>query len=336
MCLASTLVRADYKVKVALDSKLKREASWTRKMRKFGLTQSKAIIDSTVDTSNPLTKDSWPDVKRKVKKSLKENTKSKWSEKIAPLVKQGNLFKLIEMSEGDLSWKSFMFNLPKGLLSFATRAAIDVLPTGDNLNTWGKTDAVNCELCGNRSTLLHVLNGCKTALNQGRYTFRHNAIVSYIVKYLKDNVNQDFKVYADIQGCSTTGGTIPANIVATAEKPDIVCVNFSTKSVTILELSVPFESNINNARQYKSNKYGSLANDIESAGFTCNLVCFEVGSRGLITSNNKGQFKKIAKIAQSKRAKDLWAQASRIAVSCSYVIFNARYEKEWFDVNDTF
>ncbi len=83
-------------------------------------------------------------------------------------------------------------------------------------------------------------------------------------------------------------------------------------------------------------KYGSLATDIENAGFKCNLVCFEVGSRGLITKNNKSQFQKIAKIAQSKCAKDLWAQSSRIAISCSYVIFNARYEKEWYDINDTF
>ncbi len=229
-----------------------------------------------------------------------------------------------------------MFNLPKGLLSFATRAAIDVLPTGDNLKTWGKTDAANCELCGNRSTLLHILNGCKTALNQGRYTFRHNAIISHLVKYLRDNVCQEIKVYADIQGCSTTGGTIPASIVTTAEKPDIVCVNGSTKSVTILELSVPFESNINKANEFKTNKYASLVLDIENAGFMCNLICFEVGSRGLITANNKSQFKKIAKIAQSKCAKDLWAQASRIAVSCSYVIFNARYEKEWYNTEDTF
>ncbi len=336
MCLASSLVRADQKVQAALDSKLKREASWTRKMRKFGLVQSKAIIDSVLDISNPPAKESWPDAKKKVKKSLKEMTKSKWSDKIEPLVKQGNLFKLIEMSEGDLSWKSFMFNMPKGLLSFATRAAIDVLPTGDNLNTWGKTDAVNCELCGNRSTLLHVLNGCRTALNQGRYTFRHNAIVSYVVKYLKENVSQEWKVFADIQGCTTTGGTIPADIVPTAEKPDIVCVNHINKSVTILELSVPFESNINNAREYKTNKYASLVTDVEAAGFSCKLICFEVGSRGLITGNNKMQFKKIAKIAQSKKAKDLWAQSSRIAISCSYVIFNARYEKEWYDANNTF
>ena len=89
------------------------------------------------------------------------------------------------MCDGDLGWKSYMFNLPKGLLSFATRAAINVLPSGDNLKLWGKSDKTNCELCGNKSTLLHILNNCATSLNQGRYTFRHNAIISHVVQFLR-------------------------------------------------------------------------------------------------------------------------------------------------------
>ncbi len=336
MSLASSLVRADNRVQVALDSKLQRESSWSRKMKKFGLTRSKEIIDSVIDTNSTPNKEKWPEIKRKVKKSIKEVTKSKWSNIIEPLVKQGNLFKIAEQSEGDLSWKSYMFNLPKGLLSFATRATIDVLPSGDNLRIWGKSDKTNCELCGNKSTLLHILNACKTAIDQGRYTFRHNAIISFLVKFLKDNVTDEIKVYADIQGCTTTGGTIPANIVATAEKPDIVCVNSASKYVSILELSVPFESNITKARQYKANKYSNLVLDIENAGYKCNLICFEVGSRGLVTKNNKAQFKQIAKIANSKNAKNLWAQSSKIAISCSYVVFNARFEKEWYDADNTF
>ncbi len=305
-------------------------------MRKYGLPKSKSIIESVIDPNSQQSKDKWPEIKRKVKKSIREETKTKWTNHIEPLVKQGNLFKIAEQCDGDLSWKSYMFNLPKGLLSFATRAAIDVLPSGDNLKVWGKSDNIKCELCGNKNTLLHILNACKTALNQGRYTFRHNAVISYLVKYLKDNVNEETKVYADLQGYTTTGGTIPANIVVTAEKPDIVCVNSTTKSIVILELSVPFESNITKARGYKTDKYSSLVTDIESAGYKCNLICFEVGSRGLITNSNKAQFKQIAKLAQTKRARDLWAQCSKIAVSCSYVIFNARFEGEWFDANSTF
>ncbi len=300
MCLASSLVRADQRVQVALNSKLQREASWSRKMRKFGLTKSQSVINQVIDSNITPTKEDWPVIKTKVKKSIKEITKSKWLEQIEPLVKQGNMFKIAELSDGDLTWKSYMFNLPKGLLSFATRAAIDVLPTGDNLKIWGKSDKVNCELCGNRSTLLHVLNGCTTALNQGRFTFRHNAIISFLVGFLKENVSEAIKVYSDIQGCTVNGGTIPAHIVPTAEKPDIVCVNAKEKSISILELSVPFETNIDKARSYKSNKYSNLITDIENAGYKCHLICFEVGSRGLITSNNKGQLKKNCKNCKCK------------------------------------
>ncbi len=335
MCLASSLVRADPKVKAALDSKIQRESSWSRKMQKFGYAKSQSLVKQAVGNI-ALTKENWPDIKKKVKKSIKDVTKAKWAENIEPLVKQGNLFKIAELCDGDLTWKSYMYNLPKGLLSFATRAAINVLPSGDNLKIWGRSDKGNCELCGNGSTLLHILNGCTTSLQQGRYTFRHNAVVSYLVKFLRENVDKDTKVYADIQGCTVNGGSIPAQVVPTAEKPDIVCVNNITKTISILELSVPFETNLSKARDYKVNKYASLVTDIENAGYRCDLVCFEVGSRGLISSNNKGQFKKIAKIAKVKQAKQLWVQSSKIAISCSYVIFNARYEKEWYETSNTF
>ncbi len=222
MCLASSLARADPKVQVALDSKLQRESSWSRKMQRFGLKKSQSLVKQAIVNTAP-TKENWPVIKTKVKKSIKEVTKSKWSENIEPLVKQGNLFKIADLCDGDLSWKSYMYNLPKGLLSFATRAAINVLPSGDNLTIWGKSDKGNCELCGNRSTLLHILNGCTTSLNQGRYTFRHNTIISYLVKFLKENVDEAIQVYSDISGCTVNGGTIPPQIVPTAEKPDSVC-----------------------------------------------------------------------------------------------------------------
>ncbi len=119
MCLASSLVRADHRVQVALESKLQRESSWSRKMRKFGLAKSQSLANTVLGNTDNVTKENWPNIKQNVKKSLREVTKSNWSDKIEPLVKQGNLFKIAEMCDGDLSWKSYMFNLPKGLLSFA-------------------------------------------------------------------------------------------------------------------------------------------------------------------------------------------------------------------------
>ncbi len=46
--------------------------------------------------------------------------------------------------------------------------------------------------------------------------------------------------------------------VITSPKPDFVLVNEAEKSVTILELTVPFDSNIDNAIKRKTDKYEDL------------------------------------------------------------------------------
>ena len=57
-----------------------------------------------------------------------------------------------------------------------------------------------------RDSTLHTLNGCKTTLEQGRMTWRHNNIVKYIVDSIDTN---KYKVYSDIEGKTTpNGGTL--------------------------------------------------------------------------------------------------------------------------------
>ena len=265
------------------------------------------------------------------KKSLKEKTKEFWKNKIEPLVKQGNLLKLENFESTDLAWKSSMYNLPKGVLSFAARAAIDVLPTPDNLCQWGKHSHDNCTLCNSKGTQHHILNFCQVSLEQGRYTFRHNNILRYIVKFLVDNSNGAIKVFSDIKGYTINGGTIPASIIPTQEKPDICVVNALKRHVTIIELTVPFETNISKARQRKLDRYAALVADINKTKYIADLICLEVGSRGLINKDNKSQIRQIASLVGEKRTRSLWRDISRIALLSSYAIFNARHESKWVD-----
>ena len=71
----------------------------------------------------------WKNMKSGLKKVIAQDKFSKWNERIHSLSKQGNLMKLLEEEESDLTWRSAMYGLPKGLLSFAARAAIDCLPS---------------------------------------------------------------------------------------------------------------------------------------------------------------------------------------------------------------
>ena len=130
----------------------------------------------------------------------------------------------------------------------------------NNLKLWNKAMSNKCLLSKNLDSTLHTLNGCKTMLDQGRYTYRHDSILNFIVSKIDQN---QFTVYSDINGYqATNGGTIPVTMAVTQLKPDIVIVNEKEKTVDIFELTVPFESNIKARNIYKSNKYAHFSTDI--------------------------------------------------------------------------
>jgi hypothetical protein len=55
-----------------------------------------------------------------------------------------NLFALLQAESEGFTWKSYMWNLPCGVLKFALNASIDTLPIFTNLKRWG--EACLCQL----------------------------------------------------------------------------------------------------------------------------------------------------------------------------------------------
>ena len=112
--------------------------------------------------------------------------------------------------------------MTKGTMKFLLNASINTLPTANNLKQWGKRTSDKCQHCMITETTQHVLNGCKKFLEDGRYTWRHDNIVQYLWQVLKSG---DAEVFADLPGKGAPGGgTVPADIVVTSERPDIVVV----------------------------------------------------------------------------------------------------------------
>ena len=127
--------------------------------------------------------------------------------------------------------------MPKNLLSFAIRSCIDCLSTPDNSRLQGKRTSDKCKLCNNRGTLSHLLNSCPVGLEQGRFTYRHNSVLNYIVKSVSELCTKyelDISIYADLTGYRINGGTIPPNIVPTPEKPDLVIHDKQNNTVSLL------------------------------------------------------------------------------------------------------
>ena len=178
-----------------------------------------------------------------------------------------------------------------------------------------------------KQTLSHILNGCKRALDQGRFTWRHDSILHYISNCLD---KKNFSCYVDLEGHQTlAGGTIPPEVTVSTLKPDIVVIDNKPKHVTIFELTVPGENRISEAHRLKSEKYQHFYTDIKS--HKVSVLPFEIGSHtGFISRDNiktlqilHQHCKKDIKLKQFKK------NISSIAVLSSYFIFNCRNESEW-------
>lgn len=74
----------------------------------------------------------WEKVKKSIKDLVFNQRSAFWKNYIQPLIVQGNFIKLMESENSDLTWRSIIYDLTKGVLSFADRSAIDFLPTFNN------------------------------------------------------------------------------------------------------------------------------------------------------------------------------------------------------------
>ena len=269
-------------------------------------------------------------VKSKVKQLIRSSHEDRQIEHAKTLISQGRLLELLHTLEMDATWKKYLYCLPKGVLKFILNSSINTLPTKANLKLWGKRSNDKCPLCGWKETTNHILSSCPKALEQGRYTFRHNRVLKEIVDKIDTN---RFKVYSDIEGFKIGGGTIPPDIIVTAEKPDLVMIDplgFSGKPwVTIVELTCPWEERLDQARTHKTDKYASLFEDIRGSGHGVTYIPLEVGVRGIMGAAQKEAIKSIADYTTSGKPKELMKALSLQAITSSYYIFLNRRETIW-------
>ena len=74
----------------------------------------------------------------------------------------------------------------------------------------------------------------------------------------------------------------PQHIVYTLSRPDIVLWSDNVKKVVLVELTVPWEENIEEAYERKKAKYESLRAECEDRGWSSVVLPVEVGCRGFV------------------------------------------------------
>ena len=232
-------------------------------------------------------------------------------------------------------WKRVLQGLPAGQLSSLLRAGTDTLPTPLNLRRWRLKMDPRCPLCGNRQpTIHHILSNCSEALQQGRYTWRHDCALQVLAWGIKDHLDPDTVLYADLPGMRTSENppaTIPDNILITPAHPDNVMV--AQSDVTLIELTIPHNSleSISRARQRNSEKeaYQLVLSDLEAKGLTSNLYTIEIGSLGHWLPSSRTALLKFATGLTKKDATKLMDTAACKVIKASQVIFRARTYSTW-------
>ena len=119
-------------------------------------------------------------------------------------------------------------------------------------------------------------------------------------------------------------------IVPTPQRPDLVIWNEERKIVHLLELTVPWESNLENAEERKEARYEGLVEACEEEGWTAQHSHLGVGARGYVD-------RKLLRLFQQemgftpKEVKQLREELQKAAESASLFIWLKRDDPGWFE-----
>ena len=175
---------------------------------------------------------------------------------------QGDFAALLMEEKQNVTWQSISRKVPRNVMAFAARLSTNSLASPDNLKRWGKRKMGICPLCGSPyGTLAHISNMCTVALNEGRFTWRHDSVLLHIASTVKSLATSGTEEFSDLPSSQTNGTTIPADIlVSTGEgsKPDLVILNQEGKTIALLELTCSLPGSATKAHTFKDKKKNIL------------------------------------------------------------------------------
>ena len=247
---------------------------------------------------------------------------------------QNSLLDVLPLEHEDSLWKRIITGLPNGQLSFVLRACSETLPSPSTLVRWNYKFSRKCPLCdAPLCNVKHILNCCPKALEDGRYTWRHDKILLLLIHFLKE-FNPSSSVFADIpefRAHDSPQATVPSSIISTTARPDIFMK--SNNNIILLELTVPWNSatNMTKARDFKLCKpnYQLLISDLQALGYSAQLHTMEIGSLGHCSHHAFSALKAAAPLSKVRDRRHLLTNIAKTAINCSHTIFNARSCPSW-------
>ncbi|KAJ8339289.1 hypothetical protein SKAU_G00360750 [Synaphobranchus kaupii] len=167
-----------------------------------------------------------------------------------------------------------------------------------------------------RWTMWEGVPGCKAALTQGRFRWRHDQVLRKLagavegrrlearqesatgnqqrIHFLKKGESADTISRRPAPTLLSPGVewrmevdlgrqlNFPGEICSTTLRPDIVLWAAEEKSVLLVELTVPWEEGVEAAHERKRAKYADLVAECREGGWSARLYPVEVGARGFV------------------------------------------------------
>ena len=143
----------------------------------------------------------------------------------------------------------------------------------------------------------------------------HRAIPGKNLLGLWDN----WKVSADLPGWLNDYTKIISN---KGLRPDIVLFSKENSNVILVELTIPFESRLEQSHDYKTSKYEDLKKELEKEGYSVTVKAAEIGARGFV-AGTLYQFLGQIGINRRNRSKSM-KRLTEITENCSMWIWNKK------------
>ena len=108
-----------------------------------------------------------------------------------------------------------------------------------------------------------------------RYNERHDAVLALLYEVVKEHLPDTTSSTVDL---ISSDYSFPCHNVATDLRPDIIYWDETAKKVSLIELTVCFDTLFEDTIKRKEDRYQELLDTIQDAGYTARLVTVEVRS----------------------------------------------------------
>ena len=163
-------------------------------------------------------------------------------------------------------------------------------------------------------SLPHIVAECSTYLNEGRYTWRHNAVLQFIASTFQ--TIKGASLFAGLPGFLT-----PSVITGDSLRPDLL-LEVHSKCLYILELTIGYETNLTSNIARKDRKYQDLFRTLQYHYNNVKFINLSVCTLGVLSPHSTDFITMLREFSiEDRHLTYIQRKISTITIRSTYYIF---------------